>query len=228
MPDQLPVRKEYQHLPEQKKSVEEYIRSAVKASANFLPLVGGPLAELIDSTWVPHHVKKMEEWYASVDETLRQLLEQGRITMEQLYADERFASIFQKTSKAYLDNVEAFKRPALQSALKAALTKEIPLDKKYLFLRMIEDLSEAQLLILKDVYDNSKSDDYKYQQQIESELSAKYAGGDDQYFALLKKGLESYHLLSYSSTDVVQNDGVQWNMVPSTIGTEFLEYITSE
>jgi hypothetical protein len=218
----------YNRLPKQKTTTEEWVRHAIKAGLSIVPWCGGPLAELVDSAWVPKHVKKMEEWLAKVDKILQELLEKGTITMDQLVQDEHFASLFQKTTKAYLDNVEAFKRPALQSALKASLTKAIPLDKKYIFLQMVEYLNETQLLIHKDIYDNAYSDQYKYQKQLDSELSAKYAEGDFAYFSLLKKGLENYHLLGYDSAHVVQDGENQWHMVPSSIGNEFLEYITTE
>jgi len=224
MLDQTPEK--YQPLPEQKNSPEEWVRHVIKAGLSVIPWGGGPLAELVDSVWVPKHVKKTEEWLAYVDKTLHELLEKGIITMDQLKQDEQFASLFQKATKAYLDNVEAFKRPALQSALKASLTKAISLDKKYIFLQMVEDLNETQLLILKDIYDNAHSEQYKYQKQLDSELSAKYAGGDSVYLKLLKKGLENHHLLGYGSANVIQEGENQWNMVPSTIGHEFLEYIT--
>jgi hypothetical protein len=219
---------EYQPLPEDKQTTEEWIRHAIKGGLSIIPVVGGPLVELVDASWVPKHVKKMQEWYESVDNLLRQLVEKGAITMNQLMEDEHFASLFQRTTKVYLDNVEAFKLPALHSALKASLTKEIPLDKKYIFLQMVESLNETQLQILKDIYDNRHSDQYKYEKQLNSELSAKYAGGDFDYFKLLKKGLDDSHLLSYGSAQVVQNGENQWHMVPSSIGNEFLEYITTQ
>lgn len=228
MSDNTPGPAKYTPLLEEKQSIEEWIRHAVKGGLALIPLAGGPLVELVDASWVPKHVKKMQEWYENVDKILKELLEKGIITMDQLMQDQHFASLFQKTTKAYLDNVEAFKRPALYSALKASLTKEIPLDKKYIFLEMIDELNETQLLILKDIYDNNHSGQHKYEKKLNSELSTKYAGGDLAYFRLLKKRLDDSHLLSYGPSDVVQDGERQWHMVPSDIGNEFLEYITTE
>jgi len=218
---------EYKHMPDQKKTAEEWIRSVVKAGANIIPIAGGPLAELIDSAWVPKHVKKMQEWYHYVDETLKHLLTEGKITMEQLYEDERFASLFQRTTKVYLDNVDNEKRPAIQSALKSSLSEAIPLDKKYVFIQILETLTEIQLLILKAIYENSRSKDYLYRTKLDQKLAEKYTGGDQAYLELLKTGLSNNHLLNYSGSDVVEDGAKQWHMDPSQIGGEFYNYITT-
>ena len=214
-------------LPSASRTTEEYLRSLSKGLVGVVPFAGGLVAEIIDVSWVPARAKKMQEWYVYVDQLLHQILEKGILTKEQLMQDEQFASLFQKTTKAYLDNVEAFKRPALQSALKSSLTQAIPLDKKYIFLQILEDLNETQLMILKEIYENAHDEQHKYGDQLDAELSVKYAGGDPVYLKLLKKGLDDYNLLYYRSADVIQNGVNQWSIIPNEIVDEFLQYITT-
>jgi hypothetical protein len=78
---------------------------------------------------------------------------------------------------------------------------------------LIEELTEVHLLILRDIYDNSKSDHYLYKTAYEEILTERYADGDMQYLKLLIKQLENYFLLNYGSADVVINNVNQWHMV---------------
>lgn len=178
--------------------------------------------------WNYLYQQKLNEWFEFVDTTLNQLIEKGGKTKEEIFNDEEFLSIFQKTSRIYTSNVEEHKKPILQAYLKASVNNKIPLDKKYIFLRIIDELTETQLLILRDVYDNEKSDNYLYQKQLEAVLVDKYANGDKQYLDLLIKGLQDFHLLAYGSADVVIENVNQWNMVASKIAKEFFDYLLTE
>jgi hypothetical protein len=210
-----------------KPSTQDYILKITKGALGAIPFAGSLLGELLEMFVVPKQQKKMEEWFGHVEQTLTELTENGGISKEEIFNDENFTSIFQKTSRVYANNVEAHKKPLLQSYLKASITKPIPLDKKYIFLDIIDKLTESQLLILKDVYDNESSDNYQYQKGLEKILVNKYAEGDKQYLVLLIKGLQDFHLLSYGSAKVVVENENQWHMVTSKIAKEFMEFLNA-
>ncbi len=208
-----------------KLSAQDYAIRLTKGALGAVPFVAGLLGELLDIAVFPQQQKKLNEWFDFVDKTLNELMEKGEKTKEQIFSDEEFLSIFQKTSRIYASNVEEHKKPILQAYLKASVSKQIPLDKKYIFLRIIDELNETQLLILKDVYDNEKSEHYLYQSQLEAVLVVKYANGDKQYLALLIKGLQDFHLLGYGSADVVIEGVNQLHMQTSKIAKDFFEYL---
>jgi hypothetical protein len=214
--------------PDMNLSAKDYALRITKGALGAVPFAGGLLGELLEIAIYPKQQKKLTEWFEYVDSTLNQLIKQGEKTKEQIFNDEEFLSIFQKTSRIYTSNVEKHKKPILQSFLKASINKEIPLDKKYIFLRIIEELNEAQLLILRDIYENEKSDKYLFQNKIESVLSEKYANSDDKYLALLIKGLQDFHLLSYTSANTVVDGKNQWHMRTSKIANELFEYLLTE
>lgn len=214
--------------PDLKLSAKDYAIRVTKGALGAVPFVGGLLGELLDIAVYPKQQQKLNEWFEFVDTTLNQLIEQGGKTKEQIFNDEEFLSIFQKTSRIYTSNVEEHKKPVLQAYLKASVNKQVPLDKKYIFLRIIDELNETQLLILRDVYENEKSDNYLYQSKLEAILVDKYANGDKQYLALLVKGLQNFHLLEYGSAETVVDGVNQWHMVASKIAKDFFEYLLTE
>ena len=211
-----------------KQSTQDYVVKVSKGILGAIPFLGALLGELMEMFVVPQQQKKMEEWFHHVEQTLKEVLEKGNQSKEEIFNDENFTSIFQKTSRVYANNVEAHKKPLLQSYLRASITKPIPLDKKYIFLDIIDKLTESQLLILKEIYENSKNDGFKYQAALEETLSEKFTGGDKQYLNLLVKGLQDYHLLSYGGTDFIIDNAKQWYMVPSKIAIEFIEFLASD
>lgn len=214
--------------PNMNLSAKDYAIRVTKGALAAVPLVGGLLGELLDIVVYPHQQKKLNEWFEFVEMTLNTLIEQGGKTKEEIFSDEEFLSIFQKTSRIYTSNVEEHKKPILQAFLKASIVKPIPLDKKYIFLRIIDELTETQLLILRDIYDNENSDEYKYRSQLESILCKRYANGDEQYLGLLVKGLQDFHLLIYRSAEVVIEGSNQWHMVSSRIAKNFFEYLLTD
>jgi hypothetical protein len=214
--------------PQNRLSASDYSTRITKGALAAIPFVGGLLGELLDIAVYPKQHKKLNEWFEFVDATLNQLIEQGAKTKEEIFNDEEFLSIFQKTSRIYTSNVEDYKKPILQAYLKSSISKQIPLDKKYIFLKMIDELTETQLLILKDIYENQKSDNYLYQIELENILSDKYADGDRHYLNLLIKGLKDFHLLNFGSAEVVIADVNQWHMVPSKIAKDLFDFLLTE
>ena len=211
-----------------KPSTQDYVVKLTKGALGAIPFAGALLGELLEMFIIPQQQNKTQEWFAHIEQTLEELIGKGTVSKEDIFNDETFTSIFQKTLRVYINNVEAHKKSLLQSYLKASITKPLPIDKKYIYLDIIDKLTESQLLILKDVYDNELSQDYKYQKALEKILVDKYAEGDGNYLKLLIKGLQDYHLLSYGSVDVVIDKENQWYMVTSKIAKEFFQFLTAE
>jgi len=207
---------------------QDYILKITKGILGVIPYTGALLGELLEIFIVPKQQKKMEEWFHYVDKTLEDIIGKGTISKDEIFNDENFTSIFQKASRVYANNVEAHKKPLLQSYLKASITKPIPLDKKYIFLDIIDKLTESQLLILKDIYDNERSDSYHYRKSLENVLVEKYAADNKEYFQLLIKGLQDFHLLGYVSADFVIDNENQWHMTTSIVAKEFLDFLTTD
>ncbi|GAB3786499.1 hypothetical protein GCM10028818_50010 [Spirosoma horti] len=211
-----------------KASAQDYAIKLTKGALGAIPFAGGLLGELLEMVIVPKQQKKLEEWFEYVENTLTEITEKGQLTKEDIFNDDEFISVFQKSSRIYVNNVEAHKRSILQSYLKAAITKPLPLDKKLIYLDIIDKLTEHQILILKDIYDNEKSENYLFKIALEKQLVDKFAEGNKNYLNLLIKGLKDFHLIGYGSANVVIDGVNQWHMVTSEIAKEYIDYLTAE
>lgn len=214
--------------PDVRLTTKDYVAKVAKGALGAIPIIGGLLGELIDMAIVPKQQDKLHEWFEFVDNTLKEIINKGTSSKEDIFNNEEFLSVFQKTSRIYLNNVEQHKRPILQAYLRESVTSTVPLDKKYIFLNMIDTLTETQLLILRDIYDNEKSDNYLYETQLNAIFVDKYANGDMNYLQLLLKGLKDFHLLNFLSADVVIDKRNQMHMRPSKIAIDLFEYLQND
>ncbi len=209
-----------------KQNTSDYALKLTKGALGAIPFAGSFTGELMEIIIVPQYQKRLEEWFDYVDQTLKTLIENGIRTKDEIFDDEEFQSIFQKSSRAYVNNIEKEKIPLLKSYFKAAINKTTELNKKLIFLEMIENLTIKHLMILRDVNENENSSKYKYQEELTAYLAETYTDGDKSYYKLLEKGLQNYHLLGYWSAEVIENDRNQWNLRTSEIGKELINFIT--
>lgn len=217
-------------VPVPKEDKVDYARKLLKGGLSAIPFVGGFVGELLDMVLIPRYQKRLQEWFEAVDKILESLIASG-ITKEEIFGSDEFISLFNRTTKAYLENVGEYKKPLLQAALRSAVTRQLPLDKKYIFLNVIDKLTETQLMVFRDIAENARlyeSGSQKYQAALEQQLAERYANGDRDYLQLLISGLKEFHLLSFKSADIVVDKVAQWHMIPSRIGNEFMEYLAAE
>lgn len=211
-----------------KPGAKDYMLKVSKGLLGMIP-GGGIVAELIEYWIVPEQQKKIEAWYAYVNQTLDELIQQGKADKEELFADEAFQGIFQKASRAWMQNVEELKQPIVKAYFKAAVIKPLPLNKKLIFIEIIDSFTEAELLILREIYDNEyrpDKGDYMYQFGMEKYLTDKYAGGDIYYLGVLLQKIQAYKLLNYQSASAIIDGQGQMHMHTSPVGKEFVEYLS--
>lgn len=156
----------------------DYAHKLTKGALGAIPFAGAFVGELMEMVIVPQYEKKLEKWFEFVDETLKYLIANNQKTKKDFFENEEFQSIFQKSSRAYLNNIEKEKIPLLKVYLKSAVSENTELNKKLIFLEMLENLTVKHLMILKDVADNENSADYKYQEALTEQLTKTYSEGD--------------------------------------------------
>ena len=125
-----------------KMTTQDYSLKLAKGLLGAIPFAGGFVGELLDICIIPQYQKKLEEWFIFVNKELNDLTVKNIISKEEIFNNEEFASLFQRTSKIYANNIQKHKEPLLKSFLLSSLTKPQPIDKKLLFLSIIDELTE--------------------------------------------------------------------------------------
>lgn len=210
-----------------KMTTQDYSLKLAKGLLGAIPFAGGFVGELLDICVIPQYQKKLEEWFIFVNKELNDLTVKNIITKDEIFNNEEFASLFQRTSKIYANNIQKHKEPLLKSFLLSSLTKPKTIDKKLLFLSIIDELTENQLMILKEIYDNEMSPNYMYQSELEDKLAEKYLQNEKNYLELVISQLANFRLLGSGSANIVINNVNQWNLKTSIIGKEFINYLTN-
>jgi hypothetical protein len=210
-----------------KPDYKDYLHKITKGTLGTVPFAGSILSEFFDIVITPTHQKKMEEWFSYVNDTLETIINQDMLTKEHLFADEEFTAIFQKTTRSYVQNVESYKKPLFQSLLKSSVASPIPLDKKIIFVDILDHLTEKHLHILLHLYKDQDMHPILNGDIQRHHLNIFFADGDDQYMSLLIKGLQDYHLTAYTESEII-NGTPTMRLIPSKIGKEFIAYVTED
>jgi hypothetical protein len=128
----------------------QHIRSAVIAVTAGIPLLGGPVSVLLDK-YLPDYVKrKRDAFLEQVGKGLSEIEE--RLTPENLSSD-TFLSVFVKATQQAIAKHSQEKVDCLRAIiLNSALEPTASFDERSLFLRLVADLTEDQIKVLKAIY----------------------------------------------------------------------------
>jgi hypothetical protein len=128
----------------------DVIQTLTRAVFSAVPVLGGPAAELLNLVVVPPIQKRTIEWLNDLGERVRQLEEQGRITVESLKGNEVFADTVLRAMRAASATGQEEKRHALRNAvLNATLPNPLDGSIQQVFLGFIDDFTVWHLRALK-------------------------------------------------------------------------------
>ena len=126
--------------------------TVAKAVVSAVPIVGSPVAELLDLVRSPLQ-RRRDEWFRDLAERLAQLEGQGRLTRERLASDE-FLDAVARGVQAASRTGDSDKRAALRNAaLNVALATTPDEGERELFLGMVERFTPWHLRMLKTMQD---------------------------------------------------------------------------
>lgn len=130
--------------------LSQHIRSVVVAATAGIPLLGGPIAVLLDK-YLPDYVQRKRD--AFLDQVGKELSEiEERLTPENLSSDE-FLSVFIKATQQAMSEHSQEKVDCLRAIiLNSSLEPTASFDERSLFLRLVHDLTEDQIKVLKAIY----------------------------------------------------------------------------
>lgn len=123
--------------------------AVAKASISGIPGVGGPAAELF-STFFPSSLSnRRDEWAKQITDTVNELIKSKIVTIEDLKENASFIdAVIEATIQATRTSSES-KRRALASAVSSVARRDIEPDRQHIFLRLIEELTESHIRLLR-------------------------------------------------------------------------------
>jgi hypothetical protein len=128
----------------------DVVQTLTRAVFAAVPYVGSSAAELLNLVVVPPIQKRTIEWLNDLGERVRQLEEQGRITVESLRGNEVFADTVLRAMRAASATSQQEKRHALRNAvLNAALPNPPDGSIQQVFLGFVDDFTVWHLRALK-------------------------------------------------------------------------------
>lgn len=125
-------------------------RGLVKGLAGAVPLGGGLLAEAVDLLYRQPIEKRRDEWARDIADALREVQErQADLTPDRLAENEEFVTILHRATQVAVATHEKEKRRALRNAIvHSALGSPPSQDLQFFFLRLVEELTVNQILVL--------------------------------------------------------------------------------
>lgn len=134
--------------------------TVVKAGLSAIPIIGGPVSELLSLVVTPSLVKRRDKWIESIAKALKELerhIEDFKI--ENLRENDSFVSAVMYASGVAIRNHQVEKLEALKNAvLNAAIPNAPEEDYQLMFFNFVDSLTEGHLRMLKIL------DDYRAQQ----------------------------------------------------------------
>jgi hypothetical protein len=131
-------------------------RDAARAAISVVPMVGGPLQVAFEAIFAAPIEKRKEEWLQNLADVVVELGKRvDELTPERLAQDDLFVTVVMQTSQIALRNHQVEKLEALRNAVLNSVLSTIEEDEKFVFLRLIEQLTPVHLRTLKFLDDPS-------------------------------------------------------------------------
>ena len=214
----------------------ESARGMVKAAIGLMFPGGSLFGVILDLLYRRPIEARTEKWMTSVADAIQQLQESAaKLTPEKLSENEEFITLLHKATDVALKTHEEEKLKLLRNAIVNSATTALELDKKALFIRLIDELSINQILVL-NLFDDPLAWLKKHGIQPTSYTSALptevigHAFPDLYNHPDLKEliliGLENRGLLS-AMTNVHTGEAL-WARHTTQIGREFLKFVEAE
>lgn len=151
------------------KDRKDYLHKAAKVGLNFVPIVGGGLAEIFETVFSAPIDKRKEEWLKTLAVTIDDLCAKvDGLTPEKLSNNSEFISVFLQASNIAIRTHNKEKLKALNAAVKnSILRKDLDESKKMIFLRLVDQMTPLHIKVF-----HFLSNPVMYVEELNSRLPA--------------------------------------------------------
>ena len=132
-----------------KRSASDYLQPIVKGVPELIPVAGLVLGVVIDEVWQPALRRRRDEWLRELGERVDRL-EATHTDIRERLGTEQMITVAALATLSAMSTHQEEKREALRAAvLNSAIAAEPDHEIQLLFLRLIDQLTAAQLQLLK-------------------------------------------------------------------------------
>jgi hypothetical protein len=208
----------------------------VKGAAGSVPIAGSFLSEIVELLYRKPIDQRRDEWLRDVASALEEIRSRAPgLTAEALAENPEFVTVLHRATETAVRTHEVSKRRQLRNALVSSAMPSAPqIDKQLFFLRLVEELTHNQVLVLA-FYRDPKGWFVKRGRQPQEYLSAgrdaalkqAYPGlVESQYFReLVIADLERRGLMGGLSGMV--SGGAVYDAITKPLAIEFLDYVAA-
>ena len=155
-----------------KESISDKVHKIIEAVIDGIPYCGPAFSALFCEIFAPPIKKRQDQWMEDVGNILVDLQKQKNINLDDLQKNEAFIDLVYQATRAALGTANEEKRRALRNAIRNSASDNAPeIAFQRLFIRMIGDLDECHLKVLK-LYNDPQGWFDKYQKQRPSIAAA--------------------------------------------------------
>lgn len=150
----------------------DHVHAVARSGLGAIPFGGTAAIEIFNKIITPPIESRRDEWRQLVGERLQKLDAEGKIDLEELAADEEFATIILQATQTAIRNHQQQKLIALSNAVvNSAMGINIKEDVRLILIRYVDELVPSHLTLLRLFSDNeSKLANVKSYEQLYQEL----------------------------------------------------------
>ena len=129
-------------------NTEDRVHTATKAMLSAIPVLGGPLATLLEHVWIPSLHRRREDWMRKLGQALERLQAKG-FDVETLKDDEMFISVVTEATHLAIKTHQEEKLDALRNAVaNTALGRRPEEDLTFILLQLVDTLTPSHIAVL--------------------------------------------------------------------------------
>jgi hypothetical protein len=137
----------------EKRSASNYLQPIAKGVPGAIPLAGGILSEVIGEVWQPALERRRDEWFRELGKRMDRL-EATHSDLKKLLETEQMLTVTALATLSAMSTHQEEKREALRAAVvNSAIAAEPDHEMQLLFLRLIDQLTAAQVQLLRFIDD---------------------------------------------------------------------------
>jgi len=137
--------RDYPHVP----TTQEILEKVAEGAAGLVPVVGGPLALVVQSALQVGHARRTAEWFRDLTETVTRLEERTGRSVADLAGDDVFMDAVIAATRAAQGTHDREKLAALRAGVEHCLGPQAPsIDEQARFFRLVDQFTPAHLRLL--------------------------------------------------------------------------------